>query len=346
MNLNGLRWEQRIALGLVATLLLPVVTVGLLVLVVNRLTALPEGVALRVDHTDVTDEQLRQRMDAFDALYGVAPPPDGPGRNAFLRQSAKAVAVSIVIDDAARQRGIVVSDQDAQTAVDQLIAQKFGPAGRDDFVTLLGQVGASMGNVLDEVKRQQSFSRLLKQVTDVVPQASEADARAFYDSHRADMVLPPERHLSNIVVSSADDAQAALQRAQSGTDFGELAQGVSMDEVSRRSGGDLGFVRRDQLEDAYGQAAFVAPVGGLFGPVRTKSGWNVGKVLEERPAVPVTFEQAQEDIRNALRGERQTRAWNDWLGGRLHDADIAYAEQYRPADQRGVPATGARTGRP
>jgi peptidyl-prolyl cis-trans isomerase C len=342
MSLSRLGWAQRIALGMVATLLLPVVTVGLLVLVVNRVTALPEGVALRVDGTDVTDEQLRQRMDAFDALYGIAPPKDGPGRDAFMRQSAKAVAVSIVIDDAARQRGIVVSDTAARSAVDQLIEQKFGPGGRDDFVTLLGQLGASMGNVLDEVKRQQSFTQLVKQVTDGVPQASEAEARALYDAHRAEIVVPPQRRLSNIVVASVEDAQSVLQRAQAGTDFGALAQGVSLDQVSRRSGGDLGYVSAGQLEDRYGQAAFAAPVGGLFGPVQTKSGWNVGKVLDARPAVPVSFEQVQEELRTELRGERQTKTWNDWLGERLHDADITYAARYRPADPRGIPAAGAR----
>jgi peptidyl-prolyl cis-trans isomerase C len=338
MNLGGLGPTQRVALGILATLLLPVVTVGLLVLVVTRLTDLPEGVALRVGHTEVSEQELRQRMDAFDALYGIRAPKDGPARDSFIRESAKAVAVSIVIDQAAKQRGIVISDGAAQDAVNQLIAQKFGAGGRDGFVTLLGEVGASMRNVLDEIKRQQSFNQLVGQVTGGVPEPTEADARAVYDGHRAAMVLPSQRRLSNIVVGTEADAQMALQRIRSGTDFGALAKSLSLDQATRYTGGDLGYVTRDQLEDPYAQAAFAAPAGALFGPVRTKSGWNVGRVVEVRPEVPLAFEQVQEQLRDELRGERQTAAWNDWLGQRLRDADLTYADRYRPADPTGVPA--------
>jgi peptidyl-prolyl cis-trans isomerase C len=344
VKLSSLGSTQRIALGLVATLLLPVVTVGLLVLVVTRLTDLPDGVALRVGHTDVTDEQLQQRMNALDALYGIEAPKDGPARDSFVRNSAKAVAVSIVIDQAAEERGIVVSDKAAQDAVDQLIEQKFGAGGRDAFVTLLGEVGASMQNVLDEIKRQQSFDQLVGQVTGGVPEPTEADARSLYDSDRADMVLPSQRRLSNIVVGSLEDADMVLQRARSGTDFGTLAKGLSLDQASHNAGGDLGYVTRAQLEEPYAQPAFDAPVGALFGPVQTKSGWNVGKVVEARPEVPLAFEQVQEQLRDQLRRDRQTKAWNDWLTQRLRDADLSYADKYRPADPNGAPVLSSGAG--
>ncbi|MDT7633978.1 MAG: peptidyl-prolyl cis-trans isomerase [Pseudonocardiales bacterium] len=337
MNVRGLGGAQRVALGIVATLLLPVVTVGLLVLVVTRLTDLPEGVALRVGHTDVSEQELRQRRDAFEALYGIKAPSGGPARDGFIRESAKAVAVSIVIDQAAKQRGIVISDEAARDAVDQLIARKFGPGGHDAFVTLLGEVGASMRNVLDEIKRQQSFNQLVSQVTGGVPEPTEADARALYRADPTAMVLPAQRRLTNVVVSSESDAQMVLRRARSGTDFGTLAKALSLDRASRDVAGDLGYVTREQLEDPYGQAAFAAPAGALFGPVRTKSGWNVGKVAEIRPEIPLAFEQVQEQLRDGLRGERQTKAWNDWLGRQLREADVTYADNYRPVDPDGAP---------
>ena len=335
MNLSSLGSTQKIVLGMVATLLLPVVTVGLLVLVVTRLTALPEGVALRAGHIEVSEQDLRQRMDAFDALYGIEAPTDGPARDSFIRESAKAVAVSIVIDQAAQQRGIVISDKAAQDGLDELIERKFGPTGRDGLVTLLGQVGASMRNVLDEIKRQQSFNQLVSQVTSDVPEPTEADAKARYDANRAAMVLPSQRRFSNVVVSTEADAQMVLRRARSGTDFGTLAKALSLDQASRNVAGDLGYVTRDQLEDPYAQAAFTAPAGVLFGPVRTKSGWNVGKVVEVRPEVPLAFAQVQEQLREQLRGERQTKAWNEWLAQRMRDADLRYADEYQPKDAMG-----------
>ena len=40
----------------------------------------------------------------------------------------------------------------------------------------------------------------------------------------------------------------------------------------------------DDLETDYAKEAFGARVGGLFGPVQTESGWNVGLVERELPA--------------------------------------------------------------
>jgi peptidyl-prolyl cis-trans isomerase C len=346
VNLRDLGFPQRFLLGVLGTLLVPVVTVGLLVLVVSRLTELPQGVAMRVSGVDVTEQRLQQRMDAMDALYGIRPPKDGPALDGFVRQSAKAVAVSMVIEQAATQRGIVVPDADAQEAVNQLIAKRFGPNGRDAFISLLGETGASMQNVLDEVKRQRAFGELVSRVTGTVPNPTEAEARAAYDSHRSTMVLPQQRRLSNIVFDSEDDATAALQRAQGGADFAQLARDLSTDQQTRDDAGDLGYLTREQLQEPYAQDAFTAPLGALFGPVQTGAGWNVGKVVEIRPEVPLSFEQVQEELRNGLRGERQTKVWNDWLADRLREADLRYATTYEPADPDGLPSGPADPGPP
>ncbi|MDT7559918.1 MAG: hypothetical protein QOI68_4388, partial [Pseudonocardiales bacterium] len=63
----------------------------------------------------------------------------------------------------------------------------------------------------------------------------------------------------------------------------------------------------------------------------------VGKVAEIRPEIPLAFEQVQEQLRDGLRGERQTKAWNDWLGRQLREADVTYADNYRPVDPDGAP---------
>lgn len=328
-------WELLARLG--AAALTPVLVVGLSVLIAIRVTELPEGVALRVGHTELTDQQLNQRIDAFEALYGIGAPTANPARDAFTRDMAKTVAMSIVVDQAAQARGIVISDQVAQAAANQMIEQRFGPNGHDQFVTLLGEIGASMRDVTDEIKRQQSFAQLYAQITSRVPESTEAQARAVYDSQRARMVLPEQRRLSNIVVSSSDEASQVLQKLHSGTNFATLAKQDSLDESTASSGGDLGFVKREQLEPGYANAAFAAPVGALFGPVQTKSGWNVGQVVQVQPATPVAFEQIQENLRDELRSAVQTRVWDDWFGEQVRQAHLQYADKYRPNDPYSVP---------
>jgi peptidyl-prolyl cis-trans isomerase C len=328
--LKTLPWPLELAARLGIAAAVPVLIVGLLLLVVPRLTQLPDGVALRVGHTDLSQPQLEQRISAIEALYGIGAPPAQPARDRFTRELARSVAMSMVIDQAAEERRIEVSDQDAQAAADQLIQQRFGPDGRAGFATLLGKIGASMQNVLDEIKRQQRYSQLYAQVTADTPEVTQADARAVYDGDPARRSVPEQRRIGNISVDSEQQARDVLGRARSGTDFAALAKDVSNDPTTRDSGGDLGFVARDQLDDNYAEAAFSAPVGSVFGPVQTESGWNVGVVAQVKPERPLSFEEVQEGLRNELRRDRATTKWRGWLAERVRDAQVAYSEQYQP----------------
>ncbi len=342
MKLTHLPWPLEAAIRLVAAALVPVLTVGLLLVVVLRLTGLPDGVALRVGHTDLTEPQLKARIEAVEALYGLGPPAAEPARGEFTRELARTVAMSMVIDQAADERGVAVSDQSAQQSADQMITQRFGPNGRDQFANLLGQVGASMANVLDEIKRQQRFDQLYQKVTAGVPEATQQDARVEYDRRRSEMVLPEKRRLANIVVGTQQQADAVLQRARSGANFAALAAEVSTDPTTRDSGGDLGSVTRQDLDDDYAKAAFAAPVGQAFGPVHSEVGWNVGLVVAvDRPAVPLSFEQMQESLRANLGKERRAAVWKDWLTQRFRDAHPTYAPAYQPPRPDEIPTVGA-----
>jgi peptidyl-prolyl cis-trans isomerase C len=342
-RLEGLPWPAELAARFGIALLTPVLVVGLTLLVVIRLTELPTGVALRVGSTDVSESQLQQRIQAFEALYGIGAPPAEPARDRFTRELARSVAMSIVIDQAAQERGITVSDQDAQAAADQLIQQRFGPGGRDGFAALLGKIGASMQNVLDEIKRQQRYAQLYEQITAGIPEVTQADARAVYDGDPARRSVPEKRRIGNISVATEQDAQTVLTRARSGTDFAALAKDLSLDPTTKDSGGDLGFTDRASLETGYAQAAFSTPVGSLFGPVRSESGWNVGVVMDLRPERPLSFEEVQEGLRNELRQQRTTAKWRDWLAERVRDAHVTYSEKYQPppAGVDPVPANAA-----
>jgi peptidyl-prolyl cis-trans isomerase C len=324
----------------------PVLVVGLSLILATRLTELPPGVALRVGPADVSESQMQQRIQAFEALYGIGAPPAEPARDQFTRELGRSVAMSIVIDQAAQERGIVVSDRDAQAAADQLIAQRFGPGGRDQFAALLGKIGASMQNVLDEIKRQQRYAQLYTQVTAGIPEVTQADARAVYDGDPARRSVPEKRRIANISVATEQDAQAAVARARSGTDFAALAKDSSIDPTTKDTGGDLGFVDRASLEPDYAQAAFSTPVGSLFGPVRSESGWNVGVVVDVRPERPLSFEEVQEGIRNELRQQRETAKWRDWFAERVRDAHVTYSKKYEPppagADAGAVPSDPAK----
>jgi peptidyl-prolyl cis-trans isomerase C len=160
---------------------------------------------------------------------------------------------------------------------------------------------------------------------------------AYFEGHRAEFVTPEQRHLRNIVVATKDQADQVYQKAKAGSEFAALVTESSLDDGTRDKQGDLGVVAASRLEPEYAAAAFAAPGGSVFGPVRTRFGWNVGQVTEVVPGAQSVFEQIKDKVRDALRSERALDASRTWLAERIRQAHVEYADDYRPADPDAPP---------
>jgi peptidyl-prolyl cis-trans isomerase C len=303
---------------------------------VAQITALPADAAFRIHDTMLTEQQLTDRVRALEALYGVRRPDDPAAVDRFNRDSAKAVAVSEILDSAAEEEGVVIPEKAAQDELEKLLTQTY-PAGRSDFIARLGQVGLSEPEVLAEIRRQLTNARLFDQVTRDIPPVTDADVQQAYDTRRDEMAEPEKRHVRNIVVASEAEARNAVDRLKAGEDFGAVARSVSLDGSTKDKGGDLGTAVRQQLDPGYGDEAFRAAANSVFGPVETQHGWNVGQILEVTPAVPLSLEQVRDPLRQKLEGERRLGRWNGWLGEKIRAAEVEYAPRYRPADPDAPP---------
>ncbi|GAB3141337.1 peptidylprolyl isomerase [Amycolatopsis stemonae] len=298
-------------------------------IVYDRVTALPDDAVLRVAGKVVSQQDYQQRVHLLTALYGVQAPPDGSKADEFARASAKAIAVSMVLDAASAQKGVVVADKTANDQLTKIIQEDF-PLGRDAFVQKLGQNGVSEGDVLAEVKRQIANQQLYEQVTDGVAAPTDAEVDQAYAARKAQLVQPETRHLRNIVVATEAEASDAAQQLKSGKDFAQLAGAISLDGKTKTAGGDLGTLAASQLQQAYAKAAFAAPANSVFGPVQTENGWNVGQVAAVTPQKQLSLAEARDQLKNTLLDERRLKVWNDWLGGQMKADEIAYAEKYLP----------------
>jgi peptidyl-prolyl cis-trans isomerase C len=324
---------KRVVIGVVAGLL---VTAGV-VLGIVRHHQLPDDAVLRYHGRVVTQAQLEERLKILEALYGIKPPSGGDQLDDFHRDAAKSMAVTLVLADAVEDHHIEVTNKQAQTELDKLIdAQLTG--GRQAFVQFLGSTGISEQDVLDEIRNQMTTSRLMAAITGKVPAATESDAQAEYDAHQADMHTPESRRIANVVVAARSDADAVARLARRGTPFAQLARTYSLDGSTRTKGGELGWVIASQLEDSFAKAAFAAQDGGVFGPVQTRFGWNVGTVEGVRAPQEVSFAQAEATIQDDLTTRARLDAWRSYLGRLLEDADVQYADDYRPADPAAPPS--------
>jgi peptidyl-prolyl cis-trans isomerase C len=296
---------------------------------------LPEDAAFRVDDRTVSTDDLAERVDVLEALYGVKKPDDDEG--GFDRAAAKSMAVSLILEDEARSRDITIADKAAQDQLDDLIDDQLA-GGRKAFDEFLTTAGINEQDVLDEIKRQLATSRLVEEITTDVPSVGDDDVRQHFDKNIDKMVTRETRRIGNIVVATRADAGKVAKLARAGSSFTTLAKTYSRDASTADKAGDLGWLAAPQLDLDFAEAAFGAAGQAVFGPVQTQYGWNVGKVRGIRKPVPLKYDEVKEQIREELGNKARLDVWRSYLGKLLKDVDVEYADAYRPEDPDAPPA--------
>lgn len=142
---------------------------------------------------------------------------------------------------------------------------------------------------------------------------TEGDVKAAFEREKEKLGAPERRKIQQIAFADRAAADAAYQKAQTGTNFVTLAkeQGVTESDI------ELGLLSRAEMADAaIGDAAFKLEKDKVSEPVTGELGKTVLlRVTEIQPGKDVTFEEAKADVENKLLKERAQTAIFD-----LHDS--------------------------
>jgi peptidyl-prolyl cis-trans isomerase C len=146
---------------------------------------------------------------------------------------------------------------------------------------------------------------------DIAPLVTDAAIRGRYEKDLKDKPGEEEIHAAHVLVPTEDEAKAVVAELDKGGDFAALAKAHSKDPGSA-NGGDLGWFKRDDMVAEFATAAFALKPGEYTkSPVKTRFGWHVIKLLDRRQAAPPTFEQAHDELRQAMIQENLTRILAD-----------------------------------
>jgi peptidyl-prolyl cis-trans isomerase C len=193
------------------------------------------------------------------------------------------------------------------------------------------ELGASLGNVPAEAKRDQ----LITYLTDMVLVARAAEAKGLgattefarklqfaktkilmetllaaeakaavtdeamhkvYDTAVKDMGKEEEVHARHILVATEDEAKAVLAELKNGADFTKVAKEKTKDPSGKANGGDLGYFTKDQMVPEFAETAFKLPKGQLSDPVKTQFGWHIIKVEDKRMKPVPTYDQVKPQL--------------------------------------------------
>lgn len=95
-----------------------------------------------------------------------------------------------------------------------------------------------------------------------------------------------ENALPEDTLRAYNKIMALKKRIEAGEDFAAVAKskGGSEDPSAQRNNGDLGFFTAFQMVYQFEEAAYTTPVGSISNPVRTKYGYHILKIVDQRPA--------------------------------------------------------------
>ncbi len=100
------------------------------------------------------------------------------------------------------------------------------------------------------------------------------------------LIRVEENALPEDTLRAFNKIMALKKRIEAGEDFAAVAKskGGSEDPSAQRNNGDLGFFTAFQMVYQFEEAAYTTPVGNISNPVRTKYGYHILKIADQRPA--------------------------------------------------------------
>lgn len=146
--------------------------------------------------------------------------------------------------------------------------------------------------------------------------ADRALADAVADHLAANLdPAPAQIRASQIVVAAEEAAETVIARLDAYQPFELVAEQVSTDPESSANGGDLGWLPRGLMPDAWDQAAFALRPGARSQPVSTSQGWHVIQVHEVSPSRELNPETAE---------RRRQITYDNWLQTLRATAEVEF----------------------
>ncbi|MGX8941520.1 peptidylprolyl isomerase [Symbiopectobacterium sp. Eva_TO] len=131
---------------------------------------------------------------------------------------------------------------------------------------------------------------------------TDADIAAFYEKNKQEFTQPERKRFSVIQLKTEADARTVLDELKNGADFAALAKEKSQDVVSRRNGGDLGWMDANATVDELKQANLTEK-GQLSEPVKSSVGYLIVRLDDIQAAQVKPLSAVRDDI--AVRAKRE-----------------------------------------
>ena len=317
----------------------------------NTTDAVVDGIAVTVNGVDITEREVRALaepdLEKIAAKAAQLPPAYVEQTKKQIRQWALETLIrERLLDEKVKQAGIDVTEEEVMDWIKSMAASQDPPLSLEDFKKTIEKNGKSFDELRRQVRKNLGYDKLMEAELQGKTNITEADVKKYYSENEKQFEVPEQVRASHILIEpemtdpdvdpneakaqAKAKAQKLLEQIRAGADFAELAKAHSADSGSAPNGGDLDFFARGEMEAPFDKVAFELKVGQVSDVVETRYGYHIIKVTDRKAASVTAFEQAKDDIMNALIQKNRAELARKYIESLKEKAKIVYPPGQKP----------------
>ena len=269
--------------------------------------------------TTQVDEQLEQLKKQYPTMFTGA---DGEGRLLDFKQRIVDNLVNTkLVEQAAKDKGISVSDADVQKQVDTL---KANFKDQTQFEAALTSAGMTVETLKASIRQQLVTNKLMEQLA-ANDKVGDKDIQDYYNNNKTQFSQKAQKRASHVLFKADDKATATkvLKQIKAGdTTLAQAAKKYSVDTVTAAKGGDLGGPNGTSYVPEFTAALEKLSKGQTSALVQSTYGWHIITVTDTRPAKQQTLAEVKAQIQQIIVQKRKAEAYQKFLDQLRKDAKI------------------------
>lgn len=254
------------------------------------------------------DEQVAQLQKQYPDMFKGT---DGEGRLLDFKQRLLDNLIDQeLVAQAAKDRGIQVSDEEVNKQIEQL---KAGFKDAAQFQAALKSANMTEESLKEQIRNQLMTQKIIESLSKDV-KIAEKDMKSYYDKNKAQFQQQAAKRTSVILFKpqEKDLAEKVLGQLRDGGDFAALAKKYSADSATASKGGDKGWPLTASV-GAYEDAVKKLDKGEISDLVRVNEGWYIIKVTDARKASTKTYAEVKSEIEQVLIQQKRADAYQKFL---------------------------------
>jgi parvulin-like peptidyl-prolyl isomerase len=262
---------------------------------------------------ETLDRRLAQAKCSYDVQKRTFPKAGSSEYQAIQQQILQNLVQRAELAQKAPGLSVSVTDAQVEKRLKQIKKQYFGGSDQRYQAELKRQCVTDT-EVRADVRANVLSDSIYKKVT-ADAKVSDADVKAYYDSHQSVYTQPETRVVRHILVKDKKLADKLYAQLQGGADFATLAKKYSQDPGSKAQGGQL-TISRGQTVPEFDKVAFSLKTGQTSEPVKTQFGWHIIRAEKDATKSKKTpFAQVKQPIRQQLLQQERSTSLQKWLTG-------------------------------